>query len=225
MIQLPLQGHARATPHYPELVLNNFVTRLGHAVGRMFQTTFPPMPEFQGRQVVTLHNQRDFLFFRRHRCVLAPYSTLMLLINCFSYAFRSTEKVALQEIGPRFTLKLRWLKKGIPAVRNFGEEPKGLEFDNEADQKDEALSGNDDPMKPKKVVPPKEDEFLWTWKVRGFSSVIIRCLMPLPHSLNLKPLGEHSFCRLNYFVRSYSPIECRYYQLTKEWSCTCPEQP
>ena len=35
----------------------------------MFQTTFPQLPEFQGRQVVTLHNQRDFLFFRRHRCV------------------------------------------------------------------------------------------------------------------------------------------------------------
>jgi ribosome production factor 1 len=63
------QGHARATPHFPELVLNGFVTRLGHAVGRMFQTTFPPLPEFQGRQVVTLHNQRDFLFFRRHRFV------------------------------------------------------------------------------------------------------------------------------------------------------------
>lgn len=60
-------GHARATPHNPELVLNGFVTRLGHAVGRMFQTLFPPMPEFQGRQVVTLHCQRDFLFFRRHR--------------------------------------------------------------------------------------------------------------------------------------------------------------
>ena len=27
----------------------------------MFQTLFPQMPEFQGRQVVTLHNQRDFL--------------------------------------------------------------------------------------------------------------------------------------------------------------------
>ena len=61
------QGRARATPHNPELVLNNFVTRLGHTVGRMFQTFFPPLPEFQGRQVVTLHNQRDFLFFRRHR--------------------------------------------------------------------------------------------------------------------------------------------------------------
>jgi ribosome production factor 1 len=61
------QGHARATPHNPELVLNNFSTSLGHGMGRMFQTLFPPLPEFQGRQVVTLHNQRDFLFFRRHR--------------------------------------------------------------------------------------------------------------------------------------------------------------
>jgi len=147
-VQLTQQifGHARATPHYPELVLNNFVTRLGHAIGRMFQTTFPPMPEFQGRQVVTLHNQRDFLFFRRHR-----------------YAFRSTEKVALQEIGPRFTLKLRWLKKGIPAVRNLGEQPKGLEFD-EDDRKDEAVSPIDDSTKPRKAVPPKDDEYLWMWQ-------------------------------------------------------------
>ncbi|ETW78862.1 hypothetical protein HETIRDRAFT_14859, partial [Heterobasidion irregulare TC 32-1] len=97
-IQLTKQifGHARHTAHHPELVLNNFATRLGHSVGRMFQTYFPPLPEFQGRQVVTLHNQRDFLFFRRHR-----------------YAFRTPEKVALQEIGPRFTLKLRSMKKGL----------------------------------------------------------------------------------------------------------------
>ncbi|KAF8889313.1 anticodon-binding protein [Infundibulicybe gibba] len=138
-------GHARATPHHPELVLNNFVTRLGHAVGRMFQTTFPPMPEFQGRQVVTLHNQRDFLFFRRHR-----------------YAFRSTEKVALQEIGPRFTLKLRWLKKGIPAVQNFGEAPRGLEFDVEPDKQDGTEAVADPALK--KINPPKQDEFLWAWK-------------------------------------------------------------
>ncbi|GLB41858.1 putative brix [Lyophyllum shimeji] len=152
-----IYGHARATPHHPELVLNGFVTRLGHAVGRMFQTTFPPLPEFQGRQVVTLHNQRDFIFFRRHR-----------------YAFRSTEKVALQEIGPRFTLKLRWLKKGLPAVQNFGEAPKPLEFDvspfeEEKDQKAEALPADDssaasgaEPRKP--IVPPKTDEYLWAWK-------------------------------------------------------------
>lgn len=141
-----IYGHARATAHFPELVLNNFVTRLGHSVGRLFQTLFPPMPEFEGRQVVTLHNQRDFLFFRRHR-----------------YAFRSTEKVALQEIGPRFTLKLRSLRKGIPAVQRFGEAPKGLEFDNGASEDEPDLT-EESKNEPEKVIPPKQDEYLWAWK-------------------------------------------------------------
>ncbi|KAH9479540.1 Brix domain-containing protein C4F8.04 [Psilocybe cubensis] len=140
-------GHARATPHHPELVLNGFVTRLGHAIGRMFQTTFPQLPEFQGRQVVTLHNQRDFMFFRRHR-----------------YAFRSTEKVALQEIGPRFTLKLRWLKKGIPAVRNLGEAPEPLAFDVETASTADGQPTELESEKPKKTIPPKQDEVLWEWK-------------------------------------------------------------
>ncbi|KAI0065610.1 Brix-domain-containing protein [Artomyces pyxidatus] len=153
-------NHARATAHNPELVLNNFVTRLGHTVGRMFQTFFPPLPEFQGRQVVTLHNQRDFLFFRRHR-----------------YAFRSTEKVALQEIGPRFTLKLRSLKKGLPAVKNFGEAPKPLEFDTFEDADEDLKIGEDhdsEPQAPEEAVeeaqptskgpPPKADEYEWQWK-------------------------------------------------------------
>ncbi|KIK61640.1 hypothetical protein GYMLUDRAFT_243331 [Collybiopsis luxurians FD-317 M1] len=143
-----IYGHARATPHNPELVLNNFVTRLGHNVGRMFQTLFPPLPEFQGRQVVTLHNQRDFLFFRRHR-----------------YAFRSPEKVALQEIGPRFTLKLRSLRKGIPAVFNLAEDAKGLEFDVEPEDVGNANVEQDSSETPAtKVVPPKQDEYLWKWK-------------------------------------------------------------
>lgn len=53
------------------------------------------------------------------------------------YAFCSEEKVALQEIGPRFTLKLKSLRKGLPAVQNFGEAPKKVEFQvvvNEAHQ-------------------------------------------------------------------------------------------
>ncbi|KAJ2080946.1 Ribosome production factor 1 [Coemansia sp. RSA 988] len=89
-------GHARATSHYPELILNQFSTRLGHTVGRMFAALFPQVPEFQGRQVVTFHNQRDFIFFRRHR-----------------YVFKNSKRVDLQEIGPRFTLRLRWLQKGL----------------------------------------------------------------------------------------------------------------
>jgi ribosome production factor 1 len=98
----------------------------------------------------------------------------MLLWN--SYAFRSTEKVALQEIGPRFTLKLRSLKKGIPAVQDFGEDAKPLGFDtDEAERSKEgdeispdALEENvtnDAKSATRKVIPPKHDEFLWTWKV------------------------------------------------------------
>ena len=39
----------------------------------------------------------------------------------FRYGFRSTEKPALQEIGPRFTLKLRSLRTGLLVVKKFRE--------------------------------------------------------------------------------------------------------
>ncbi|XP_014794785.1 PREDICTED: ribosome production factor 1 isoform X1 [Calidris pugnax] len=83
------------TEHVPEVILNNFTTRLGHSVGRMFASLFPHDPQFIGRQVATFHNQRDYIFFRFHR-----------------YIFKSEKKVGIQELGPRFTLKLRSLQKG-----------------------------------------------------------------------------------------------------------------
>lgn len=49
---------------------------------------FPQKPEFEGRAVVTFHNQRDFIFVRRHR-----------------YIFENKQKVGLQELGPRFTVR------------------------------------------------------------------------------------------------------------------------
>jgi ribosome production factor 1 len=64
-----LPGHGNPTNHYPELILNNFRTPLGLLTARLFLTLFPPQPELQGRQVVTLHNQRDYIFLRRHRYV------------------------------------------------------------------------------------------------------------------------------------------------------------
>lgn len=88
-------NHGKCTAHEPELILNNFNTRLGHTVGRMFAALFPHVPEFTGRQACTFHNQRDFIFFRRHR-----------------YIFKDSERVNLQELGPRFTLKLQWLQRG-----------------------------------------------------------------------------------------------------------------
>uniref|UniRef100_A0A7N4NVC5 Ribosome production factor 1 n=1 Tax=Sarcophilus harrisii TaxID=9305 RepID=A0A7N4NVC5_SARHA len=83
------------TQHSPEVILNNFTTRLGHSIGRMFASLFPHDPQFIGRQVATFHNQRDYIFFRFHR-----------------YLFKSEKKVGIQELGPRFTLKLRSLQKG-----------------------------------------------------------------------------------------------------------------
>lgn len=55
------------TEHSPEVILNNFSTRLGHSIGRLLAALFPQDPQFVGRQVVTFHNQRDFIFFRFHR--------------------------------------------------------------------------------------------------------------------------------------------------------------
>lgn len=93
-----IRGHANMEGHRgkpPEVILNNFNTRLGHQVGRLLASVIPQSANFFGRRVVTFHNQRDFVFFRHHR-----------------YVFRNGEKAGLQEIGPRFTLKLKSLQKG-----------------------------------------------------------------------------------------------------------------
>jgi ribosome production factor 1 len=81
-------------------------------------------------------------------------------------------------------LKLRWLKKNIPAVQNFGEDAKPLTFDTEDDPFEEQSQGHavetkdqDDGSgavpatsstalaKTINIVPPKHDEYLWQWKV------------------------------------------------------------
>lgn len=98
--------------------------------------------------------------------------------------FTSPTQAKLQEIGPRFTLKLRWLKKGLPSVTapdgriaNGGDANEGLEADNaevarqEKMDEDEAMGEmgkappaavNDQP-----VIPPldQEQEYEWKWKV------------------------------------------------------------
>lgn len=95
-----VHNHGRSTSHKPEMILNNFNTRLGFTIGRFFASLFPPVPQFEGRQAVTFHNQRDFIFFRRHRYIFKEG------------AVKDKAKAELQEIGPRFTLKLKWLQKG-----------------------------------------------------------------------------------------------------------------
>lgn len=132
--------------------------------------------------------------------------------------------MALQEIGPRFTLKLRSLRKGLPAVQNFGEAPKPVELEvgTQAEEEEEARQeaeakpvgeGSLEPNEetdvdaegnestPKKVVkPPTQDEFLWVWKVSilpdGLGLVFEKELIVLPLlSPSWKQLEELSSCR------------------------------
>nr|CAG4644133.1 EOG090X09U6 [Lepidurus arcticus] len=83
------------TVHRPEVILNNFSTRLGQTVARLLASLFHYDPEFKGRRAVTFHNQRDYIFFRHHR-----------------YEFKSEKKVSLKELGPRFTLRLQSIQRG-----------------------------------------------------------------------------------------------------------------
>lgn len=64
-----LPGHGVDQGFIPELILNNFRTPLGLLTAHLFRGLYPQQPELIGRTVVTLHNQRDYIFLRRHRYV------------------------------------------------------------------------------------------------------------------------------------------------------------
>ncbi|KAF2147778.1 Brix-domain-containing protein [Myriangium duriaei CBS 260.36] len=112
--QLP--GHGNPTGHDPELILNGFRTPLGLLTAHLLRTLFPPQPQLVGRTVVTAHNQRDFIFFRRHRYVFRDKrASEKSVVGTDGKPVAHVEdlRTGLQELGPRFTLKLRRIDKGI----------------------------------------------------------------------------------------------------------------
>ncbi|KAI9661593.1 MAG: hypothetical protein M1821_008831 [Bathelium mastoideum] len=118
-----LPGHGNPTNHYPELILNNFLTPLGLLTAHLFRTLFPSQADLEGRQVVTLHNQRDYIFVRRHRYVFRDRrDTEKKIIGRDGREVKAVEgiRAGLQELGPRFTLKLRRVDRGIQ--RSSGQE-------------------------------------------------------------------------------------------------------
>ncbi|KAL4942873.1 hypothetical protein BDV06DRAFT_191324 [Aspergillus oleicola] len=111
-----IPGHGNPTEHWPELILNNFRTPLGLLTAHLFRSLFPPQPDIEGRQVVTLHNQRDYIFVRRHRYVFRDKrETEKAVVGADGKEIKGAEgiRTGLQELGPRFTLKLRRVDKGI----------------------------------------------------------------------------------------------------------------
>ncbi|XP_006655766.1 ribosome production factor 1 [Oryza brachyantha] len=118
ILRKDIKNHGNPTSHKPELVLNNFTTRLGNRIGRMIQSLFPQDPNFRGRRVVTFHNQRDYIFFRHHRYI---FETKENKITSKDKKAKTSESKSqsekqvicrLQECGPRFTLKLLTLQHG-----------------------------------------------------------------------------------------------------------------
>ncbi|KAF7527863.1 hypothetical protein G7054_g10332 [Neopestalotiopsis clavispora] len=120
-----LPGHGNATNHYPELLLNNFNTPLGFLTATLFKTLFPPSPELQGRQVVTFHNQRDYIFVRRHRYIFREKkATEKSVVGADGKELKGVQDIRapIQELGPRFTLKLRRIDKGIGRAGSEGDD-------------------------------------------------------------------------------------------------------
>ncbi|KAI9679053.1 MAG: hypothetical protein M1829_001723 [Trizodia sp. TS-e1964] len=111
-----LPRHGNPTGHDPELILNNFCTPLGLLTAHLFRTLFPSRPDLLGRQVVTLHNQRDYIFLRRHRYVFREKrSSEKSVVGPDGKNVKGVEDIraGLQELGPRFTMKLRRVDKGV----------------------------------------------------------------------------------------------------------------
>lgn len=97
-----LPRHANDTGHYPELILNQFKTPLGILTAHLFKNLFPANPELEGRQVLTLHNQRDYIFVRRHRYVFRDKrETEKPVLGTDGKPIPGAEdvKVGMQEIG------------------------------------------------------------------------------------------------------------------------------
>ncbi|KUI64979.1 Ribosome production factor 1 [Cytospora mali] len=127
-----LPGHGNAQDeYYPELLLNNFKSSLGLLSAKSFQTLFPPQPDIEVRQVVTLHNSRDYIFLRRHRYIFREKrETEKSVQSAEGTELKGVEgiRVGLQELGPRCTLKLRRVDKGVGWAGSEGEDALSWEW-------------------------------------------------------------------------------------------------
>jgi len=83
---------------YPHLIFHHFDTRLGERVKSILKYLFP-VPKGgtdETKRVITFANQNDFIAFRHH-----VYRRV-----------RGVEKIELEEVGPRFEMKLYQIKLG-----------------------------------------------------------------------------------------------------------------
>ena len=93
----------KVSTHKPELLFENFNCKISWVLGTMFKRFFKDLPDFKGRQILSFHKRKSFLFIRFYR-----------------YIFSKTGKdVKLQELGPRVTLKFKNFFKLTYLLDNF----------------------------------------------------------------------------------------------------------
>ncbi|KAL6282084.1 hypothetical protein ACE6H2_013013 [Prunus campanulata] len=80
---------------YPHLILENFTTKLGERIANILKHLFP-MPKPDTKRIITFSNWSDYISFRHH-----------------TYGKHGGPKsIELEEIGPRFEMKLFKIKMG-----------------------------------------------------------------------------------------------------------------
>ena len=92
-----IPGHGVSVGYNPELMFKNFKTTLGFRVQRALNALFPKEEELKGRELITFQNKRDYIFFRYYRYIFTD----------------NFSDVNLQEIGPRFAMRLLYVQKGL----------------------------------------------------------------------------------------------------------------
>ncbi|PQQ16038.1 U3 small nucleolar ribonucleoprotein IMP4 isoform X2 [Prunus yedoensis var. nudiflora] len=80
---------------YPHLILDNFTTKLGERIANILKHLFP-VPKPDTKRIITFSNRSDYISFRHH-----------------TYGKHGGPKsIELEEIGPRFEMKLFKIKMG-----------------------------------------------------------------------------------------------------------------
>lgn len=69
---------------------------------------------------MTFHNQRDYIFVRHHRYIYRQEEAPKKKNAADGGEPTKKTRARLQELGPRFTLKLKWLQDGV-LDHEFGE--------------------------------------------------------------------------------------------------------
>jgi len=88
---------------YPHLIFHNFKTKLGKRVVSILKYLFP-VPKEDSKRVITFYNYEDYICFRHH-----------------VYKKEEDKSLSLEEVGPRFELKLYKIKLGTLDLENIAE--------------------------------------------------------------------------------------------------------